>query len=140
MRITLHVVHVDDHPAMHAAMQPTLRAARLNDPRFKASGLSADDTHALVPDLMGFAARPRSAAEVEAWIGARLGVPLKGVWWALRQFGPCYTPPAAGRGRFVLLAYADRSRVTPPDYRKLVARSNGDVLSTLLVDGYVAGV
>lgn len=40
----------------------------------------------------------------------------------------------------VLLAYADRSRVAPPDYRKLVTRSNGDVLPTLLVDGYVAGV
>jgi hypothetical protein len=40
----------------------------------------------------------------------------------------------------VLLAYADRSRVIPPEYRTLVARSNGDVLPTLLVDGYVAGV
>jgi hypothetical protein len=40
----------------------------------------------------------------------------------------------------VLLAYADRSRLIPPDYRKLVARINGDVLPTLLVDGYVAGV
>lgn len=40
----------------------------------------------------------------------------------------------------VLLAYADRSRVIPPDYRKLVIRNNGDVLPTLLVDGHVAGV
>lgn len=40
----------------------------------------------------------------------------------------------------VLLAYADRSRVIPPDYRRLVIRNNGDVLPTLLVDGYVAGV
>jgi hypothetical protein len=40
----------------------------------------------------------------------------------------------------ILLAYADRSRIIPPDYRRLVIRSNGDVLSTLLVDGYVAGV
>ncbi|HEX8079978.1 MAG TPA: winged helix DNA-binding domain-containing protein [Jatrophihabitans sp.] len=39
-----------------------------------------------------------------------------------------------------LLAYADRSRVIPPDYRRLVIRQNGDVLPTLLVDGYVAGV
>ena len=38
-----------------------------------------------------------------------------------------------------LLAYADRSRVIPPDYRRLVTRNNGDVLPTLLVDGYVAG-
>lgn len=40
----------------------------------------------------------------------------------------------------VLLAYADRSRLIPPDYRSLVVRRNGDVLPTLLVDGYVAGV
>lgn len=40
----------------------------------------------------------------------------------------------------VLLAYADRSRVIPPDYRRLVIRQNGDVLPTLLVDGLVAGV
>lgn len=40
----------------------------------------------------------------------------------------------------VLLAYFDRRRVIPPDYRRLVARQNGDVLPTLLVGGYVAGV
>jgi Winged helix DNA-binding domain len=40
----------------------------------------------------------------------------------------------------VLLAYADRSRVMPAEYRRLVIRSNGDLLPTLLVDGYVAGV
>jgi hypothetical protein len=40
----------------------------------------------------------------------------------------------------VLLAYSDRSRVIPEQYRKAVTRSNGDVLPTLLIDGYVAGV
>jgi hypothetical protein len=40
----------------------------------------------------------------------------------------------------ILLAYSDRNRVIPPDYRPLVIRINGDVLPTLLVDGYVAGV
>jgi hypothetical protein len=40
----------------------------------------------------------------------------------------------------ILLAYADRSRVIPPDYSPLVIPRNGDVLPTLLVDGYVAGV
>lgn len=39
-----------------------------------------------------------------------------------------------------LLAYADRGRVLPPEYRTYVTRMNGDVLPTLLVDGYVAGV
>jgi len=40
----------------------------------------------------------------------------------------------------VLLAYKDRSRVIPEDYRKLVIRNNGDTLPTVLVDGYVARV
>ncbi|MEV0345568.1 winged helix DNA-binding domain-containing protein [Nonomuraea sp. NPDC050680] len=40
----------------------------------------------------------------------------------------------------VLLAYSDRSRVIPPEYRTIVIRRNGDVLPTLLVDGFVAGV
>lgn len=40
----------------------------------------------------------------------------------------------------VLLAHADRSRVIPPPYRRLVTRVNGDVLPALLVDGRVAGV
>ncbi|MFD9699823.1 winged helix DNA-binding domain-containing protein [Lentzea sp. NPDC059081] len=39
-----------------------------------------------------------------------------------------------------LLAYADRSRIIPEQYRKVVIRSNGDTLPTLLVDGHVAGV
>jgi hypothetical protein len=40
----------------------------------------------------------------------------------------------------ILLAYSDASRVIAPEYRPLVTRRNGDVLPTLLVDGYVAGV
>jgi hypothetical protein len=40
----------------------------------------------------------------------------------------------------VLLAYADRSRVIPDEHRAHVIRRNGDVLPTLLVDGWVAGV
>jgi hypothetical protein len=40
----------------------------------------------------------------------------------------------------VLLAHADRGRVLPEPYRGLVIRRNGDVLPTVLVDGFVAGV
>jgi hypothetical protein len=40
----------------------------------------------------------------------------------------------------VLLAYRDRSRVIPEEYRRYVIRTNGDILPTVLVDGYVAGV
>ena len=40
----------------------------------------------------------------------------------------------------VLLAYRDRNRIIPEEYRKAIIRRNGDVLPTVLVDGYVAGV
>jgi hypothetical protein len=40
----------------------------------------------------------------------------------------------------VLLAYDDRGRVVPPEYKQVITRTNGDLLPTLLVDGYVAGV
>lgn len=49
-------------------------------------------------------------------------------------------PRLLGMWDGTLLAYADRSRIIPPDYRRLVIRQNGDVLPTVLVDGYVAGV
>ncbi len=39
-----------------------------------------------------------------------------------------------------LLAYKERSRMIPEPYRRMVIRANGDVLPTLLVDGFVAGV
>ena len=40
----------------------------------------------------------------------------------------------------VLLAFADRTRVLPEEYRKKVIRMNGDVAQTFLVDGFVAGL
>ena len=40
----------------------------------------------------------------------------------------------------VLLAFADRTRVLPEQYRKTVIRMNGDVGQTFLVDGFVAGI
>jgi len=40
----------------------------------------------------------------------------------------------------VLLAYHDRSRVLPETLRRIVIRQNGDVLPTVLVDGFVCGV
>jgi hypothetical protein len=39
----------------------------------------------------------------------------------------------------VLLAFADRTRVLPEEYRKRVIGANGDVAQTFLVDGFVAG-
>ena len=49
-------------------------------------------------------------------------------------------PRLLGMWDNVLLAYADRGRVVPDEYRALVIRRNGDVLPTVLVDGHVAGV
>ncbi|MFE7484037.1 winged helix DNA-binding domain-containing protein [Streptomyces sp. NPDC057552] len=242
MRLTLHAVHAGDHPAFREAMHPVVRASRLGS-RFTASGLTAEDADALVPQLLEFADRPRTNAECEAWLGERLGAPPKdGAWWGLRQYTPLLHAPTAPPWSFghrpayiappggpvrtdaeasaaslrtlvvrylegfgpasvldvaqfamvtrtraraalaelggelerltgpageelfdlpgaprpdgdraapprlmamwdsVLLAYADRGRVLPSAYRKAVIRTNGDVLPTLLVDGYVAGV
>jgi hypothetical protein len=40
----------------------------------------------------------------------------------------------------VLLAWADRTRILPEQYRKAVIRMNGDVAQTFLVDGFVGGL
>ncbi|MFD5428034.1 winged helix DNA-binding domain-containing protein [Streptomyces sp. NPDC127084] len=249
MRITLHAVHHDDYQVFRTAMQPTLYAARLGS-RFTAGGLTPADADALLPELLAFTSRPRTAAEVKAWLAERSageGPPDAGraadsTWWGLKGYAPLHHAPTGGPWSFgprpsfvasgpkapgtepgaapqslpslivrylagfgpasvadiaqfalvkrtavrealrtlgsaleqlqgpdgtplfdipgaprppadtpaparlmamwdsVLLAYADRGRVIPPAYRPLVIRRNGDVLPTLLVDGYVAGV
>ncbi|GJF22634.1 MULTISPECIES: winged helix DNA-binding domain-containing protein [Streptomyces] len=242
MRITLHAVHGEDYPVWRAAVQPTLYASRLGF-RFAEAGLTPADAGELVPELLAFARRPRTSAEMKAWVAERLGAEkTDGAWWGLKAYAPLHHVPtgapwsfglrpsfvAAGTGpvpggravdpqalqtlvlRYlagfgpasvadvaqfamvqrapvraalraldgaveqvegpdggtlfdlpaaprppagtpapprlmamwdsILLAYADRSRVIPPAYRPLVIRRNGDVLPTLLVDGYVAGV
>ncbi|MEU0895995.1 winged helix DNA-binding domain-containing protein [Streptomyces massasporeus] len=242
MRITLHAVHADDHQVFREAMQQTLYASRLGY-RFAATGLTPADGQALVPELLDFADRPRTAAEVRDWLAERVGEERKaGAWWGLKAYAPLLHVPTGGPWSFgarssfvaartgpvpegretvmealnhlvlrylagfgpasvadvaqfamvprapvrrallvlddaverlrgpdgtvlydvpgasrppaatpapprlmamwdsVLLAHADRSRVIPPAYRRLVIRVNGDVLPTLLVDGRVAGV
>jgi hypothetical protein len=239
MRITLHAVHHEDYPEFHNAMLGALRAARLSDRRFVASGVSIADVDALVPHLVEFTSRPRTTAEIEELLQSRFGDRKPVVWWALRTFAPLKHAPTGGRWSFgprpsyvsahlqlpperraesmqrlvrryleafgpasvpdiarftllarsvvrealgalageveevkgpdgsrlydvpgapmpdedtpapprllpmwdsVLLAYDDRSRVIPPHYRRQVIMKTGDVLPTLLVDGYVAGV
>ena len=240
VRITLHAVDAADYPAFHEAMQPSLRASRLQDSRFSVAGLSIADTDALIAEILEFAKRPRTNPEVEAWLGERLGVlPRPGIWWAVRTYAPFVHAPTGGSWSFgqrpayiaardqrrsgdhhaalqvlirrylegfgpasvqdiaqfalvkgsrirpavealgdaltvvrgpdrkdlldvpdglipaadaaapprllgmwddTLLAYADRSRMIPPDVRARVIRQNGDVLPTLLVDGQVAGL
>src|SRR5262249_40610472 len=51
MRIAMHAVHAGDYRMFREAMEPTLRASRLGDPRFMASGLTLDDADALIPEL-----------------------------------------------------------------------------------------
>lgn len=242
VRMTLHAALADDYPAFREATEPSLRAAKLGD-RFMASGLTAHDADALVPELLAFADRSRTAAACQTWLEERLGTPPHpGVWQGLRQYAPLLRAPTGGPWSFgdrpsfvapqttpvladsgvsaaslqalvrrylegfgpasaadvaqfamvqrararkaletlagelerlegpngevlfdlpgslrpsedtpapprlmamwdsILLAYADRSRVIPTAYRKSVTRVNGDVLPTLLVDGYVGGV
>ena len=242
MRVTMHAVHAEDHRAFREAMDPTLRASRLGDPRFRASGLTVEDALDLTGGLLDFADRPRTGPECEAWLAGRLGAPMPALAWRmLRQYAPLWHAPTDGPWLFgsrayvaarprpvladpdvsgsalqtlvrrylegfgpasiadmaqfamvqrarakaavqalggslqqlegpggtvlydvpgaplpggdtpapprlmamwdsVLLAYADRARLIPPGYRRIVTRMNGDVLPTLLVDGYVAGV
>jgi hypothetical protein len=94
MRITLHAVHVDDYPHFHAAMRPTLRAARLNDRRYRDTGLTPDDADALIPRMRAFAAEPRTSAECEA----QHDEPR--MWWALRHYGPFWHAPTGGAWSF----------------------------------------
>ena len=242
MRVTMHAVHAEDHQVFREAMDPTLRASRLGDPRFTASGLTAGDGVDLTGGLLDFAGQPRTGPECEAWLAERLGAPMPPLAWRmLRQYAPLWHVPAGGPWLFgsrayvaarprpvladpdvsglalqtlvrrylegfgpasiadmaqfamvqrswakaavqalggslgqlegpdgtvlydvpgaslpdgdtpapprlmamwdsILLAYADRTRFMPPGYRRIVTRTNGDVLPTLLVDGYVAGV
>ncbi|HEX6654606.1 MAG TPA: winged helix DNA-binding domain-containing protein, partial [Candidatus Limnocylindria bacterium] len=49
-------------------------------------------------------------------------------------------PRLLGMWDEALLAYRDRTRVMPAEFRTHVIRVNGDVLPSVLVDGYVAGV
>lgn len=241
MRVAIHAVAAKDYPALHEAMQTTLRAARLNDPRFLSAGITKEECDALLPDVIRLAAKPHTNAEIEAWLDERLGTPppRARIWWAMRHYGPFVHATTGGAWSFggrnayvaapdavlpgdqaaslqvlverylagfgpaspqdvrtfgmllmpevkaafeglgdvlvrvdgpgkarlydipdglvpdadspapprllgmwdeVLLAYADRSRIIPPDYRRRVLQVNGDLLPTLLVDGYVAGV
>lgn len=73
MRITLHAVAAEDHAMFRQAVRTTLRAARLNDSRFRSTGLSIGDADALVPHVVAFARRPRRRDEVEAMLAERLG-------------------------------------------------------------------
>lgn len=93
MRITLHAVHAEDYPVFRAALQPTLYASRLGF-RFAASGLTPADADELVPELLDFADRPRTSAQLQAWVEERLGAEKKeGAWWGLKAYAPLHHAP-----------------------------------------------
>ncbi|GAA0703626.1 hypothetical protein GCM10010193_68180 [Kitasatospora atroaurantiaca] len=101
MRITLHTVHAEDYRAFREAMEPTLRASRLGDCRFTASGLTADHAHALVSDLLKWADRPRTNVGIGGWLENRLGAPLEPVAWRMpRQYAPLWHAPTGGPWSF----------------------------------------
>jgi len=133
MRITLHVVAADDYPAFHEAMQPSLRAARLNDRRFKLTGLADADAHALVDPLRAFAgARPRTNLQMEARTGELLGDRAHpGAWWALRTYAPLLHAPVGGPWTFGLR----------PSYQPAPAdpRPHPDAALAILLRRYLEG-
>jgi hypothetical protein len=93
-RITLHVVHVDDHRPFREALEPTLRASRLTSRFTAAAQLDPGDVGQLVADLVAHADRPRTAVELRTWLEARLGVPSKGaVWRTMRAYPPLVHAP-----------------------------------------------
>jgi hypothetical protein len=96
MRIALHAVAAEDYPAFQHALVYSLRAARLNDDRFKDTGLSADDADAVVADVLAHTKKQRTNAEMEAWLEQRFGVPVPRLWWALRHYAPLVHAPTGG--------------------------------------------
>ncbi|WP_274564891.1 winged helix DNA-binding domain-containing protein [Streptomyces spiramyceticus] len=93
MRITLHAVHAEDYPVFRAAMQPTLYASRLGH-RFAVAGLTPADADELVSELLAFARRPRTSAEMQAWAEERLGAEKRdAAWWGLKAYAPLHHAP-----------------------------------------------
>ncbi|HET7830946.1 MAG TPA: winged helix DNA-binding domain-containing protein [Candidatus Limnocylindrales bacterium] len=104
---------------------------------------------ATVADIaqFGMLTRPRVRAAIESLGDAVVTLegpgrePLLDVAGGLLADEDTPSPPRLlGMWDEILLAHADRSRVIPEAVRKAVIRQNGDVLPTLLVDGYVAGL
>jgi hypothetical protein len=129
VRITLHAVVAEDYPRFHEAMQPTLRASRLNDDRFTVAGLSREQADDVIAELLAYAAEPRSNQEMEAFLDARFGALQKpGVWWAIRTYGPFMHAPNGGtwmfgpRPAYVASPYQQRSGDPELELRHLVRR------------------
>ncbi len=108
MRITLHVVDATDYPAFHAASTPLLRAARLNDRRFRSTGLTTEDADGAVPRLLEFLETPRSKAEILDHLASNVSDEPR-LWWALKTYAPLVHAPTGGPWSFDNNTHYDRA-------------------------------
>lgn len=92
MRITLHAVDATDYPAFHAASTPLLRAARLNDRRYRRTGLTTEDADGALPRLLEFLETPRSKAEILDHLAREVSDEPR-LWWALKTYAPLVHAP-----------------------------------------------
>ncbi len=92
MRITLHAVDAADYPAFHSASTAILRAARLNDRRFRSTGLTTEDADRAVPRLLEFLQTPRSKTEILDHLAVEVSDQPR-LWWALKTFAPLVHAP-----------------------------------------------
>jgi hypothetical protein len=128
VRITLHAVAADDYPSFQHAVVHLLRAARLHDNRFKETGLTIEEADALVPDVVSYLSEPRTNADVERWLEARLGAPAPRVWWALRTYAPVVHAPVGSvwahgpRPAYVAARTVPPTGDPEPSVRRLVRR------------------
>jgi hypothetical protein len=114
MRITLHAVHAEDYPDYRTAMQPTLYSSRLGS-RFADTGLTPADADELVPELLAYADRARTSAEMRTWIGERLGTEKgEGAWWGLKAYAPLHHAPTGAPWSFGVRPSFVAARTTPP--------------------------
>ncbi|GAA0935774.1 winged helix DNA-binding domain-containing protein [Nonomuraea longicatena] len=117
MRITLHAVHAEDYPDFRGAVQPTLYSGRLGA-RFAEAGLSPADADELVPELLAYAERARTSAEMRAWLGQRLGGEKgEGAWWGLKAYAPLHHAPTGAPWSFGLRPSFVAARTAPPTGR-----------------------
>ncbi|MEM9711714.1 MAG: winged helix DNA-binding domain-containing protein [Actinomycetota bacterium] len=90
MRLTLHAVAATDHPPFRAATLPLLRAAGLNDRRFRDTGLSPERADELIEELAAAGVdEPVTRERLEPLLEAALGEPpAPGLWRAVRFVAP----------------------------------------------------
>lgn len=121
MRITLHAVAADDYPTFHAAVTPILRASRLNDRRFKDTGLSTDEADDALPGLLEYLAIPRTREEVIEYLVAGVSDEPR-LWWALKTYAPILNSPTGALWTYGLeLAYERAPDLDRPSYDDAVA-------------------